>query len=644
MDQVIGIGSIGAHAGASITLYQPKIPPIQLNFKQINEVLNRYDIEKDAKTGVKAWGIPGVNFFYESIFYDDKIEPYSRLSKSTFLNLKKTIIDDVRFGGSPMRFSLLTKPSTEHKKLSVEFIYQESGFTVKNVETEEGLAYKIVFTPGSYIDPGTRKAPSKLARDEYIAFPPLNTSIVLSEAYLAQYGFGNNLQQIKSEIRDDFSCEFTITTKSVNVNRASILRAEDITTRFNNSLKKISSGTDYFLSNPEKNRKLNDPALDDHTKTIYILTKELGDTLQVLYAAIHTQSIANPLNSVLFTVDETVLARSRLSGLSVAMQERDDITDELVCNYYLPISTPADLLRQQKLIKRTEALLINNSLIKRISRVITNGFKFNDTTYQLKPGVAVLFEGLITIIKTQLNNIISSPHEGTLDEYETLLAQHTVIDIFKEHGKNNIIPNRVTDRVFHTIYRDRGLDFISKWCDDQRHEHPGERKRFINLLLELSDGTPQIEYSSPAPSSAKRRRFNTPTEGGGDVEDKTLTEEFLDVVMKFTDEETAEDFLLTIYNQLNYIGRTPLNPKIVQQLFQHVLELINLSFKDFSTAYAYLNETIGNEIRAEKERKLALNFKMPSMYADDHPLKTMKRKLVSATAGSNTRRKLPTKK
>ena len=123
-----------------------------------------------------------------------------------------------------------------------------------------------------------------------------------------------------------------------------------------------------------------------------------------------------------------------------------------------------------------------------------------------------------------------------------------------------------------------------------------------------------------------------------------ITEEFLDVVMKFTDEETAEDFLLTIYNQLNYIGRTPLNPKIVQQLFQHVLELINLSFKDFSTAYAYLNETIGNEIRAEKERKLALNFKMPSMYADDHPLKTMKRKLVSATAGSNTRRKLPTKK
>jgi hypothetical protein len=58
--------------------------------------------------------------------------------------------------------------------------------------------------------------------------------------------------------------------------------------------------------------------------TIYILTKELGDTLQVLYATIHTQSIRNPLNSVLFTVDETVLARSRLSGLSVAMQERDE--------------------------------------------------------------------------------------------------------------------------------------------------------------------------------------------------------------------------------------------------------------------------------------------------------------------------------
>ena len=57
-----------------------------------------------------------------------------------------------------------------------------------------------------------------------------------------------------------------------------------------------------------------------------------------------------------------------------------------------------------------------------------------------------------------------------------------------------------------------------------------------------------------------------------------------------------------------------------------------------------MNKTIGDEIRAEKERRLSTIFKMPSMYVDDHPMKTMKRKLVSATAGSNTRRKLPGKK
>jgi hypothetical protein len=612
---VVGESTIGPRKDVSITLHVPKIGNVDFNFKKINQVLNRFDIEKDARVKPYAWKSRDDYFFFDEIFYNPKDALFSGIDFDTFELLKKTILETPEFGGSPMRLCLLERSDPEHKKLQAKYIYRDSGFKPSDFSEK----YVSVYSPGSYIDPGSRKKPGNVPNLRI--FPTPGRNVTLKSDYLEQYGFGNVIEEILCATDEAKNCGLTIKTKRALTSHGEPFLNAEVLNKIINSRFEVNPPPNYFTSNTEKNAILNNPDTPMPEKTKYLLGKELGDTLQVLYASVHFRDAMlfdkslTEVDACVFTVDETVLVRSKLAGLPVAMQQMDPVVGVHVCNYYLPTTDPAELLAQQKKILMDEATSTNSKIIRRIEKVISEGFDY-DKSYELTDQGKTIFNHLIQVIR-HMNQTIPLVRSDSLDTYLLEMKEYTAVEIFK-HG---IKPNTAATRVYHTRYAE--YDLVHIWCSENG-------KRFIDYLMTLS--TPINMLRSPYKSpSAKRSRLSDTTGGGGE-EDKSITTLFLEAVGGNKDE--AEDILLVLYDYLDYVGMTPLNPKIVNYLVKNLDEIQEMSLTEFKDIFFKICDKIINEGIIKKQEE-SMNDAFSFLPAP----------VVAATAGGGkTRRKLRGKK
>jgi hypothetical protein len=614
---VVGAHTIGPLKDSSISLHVPKIGNVDFNFKKINQVLNRFDIEKDARVKPSAWNSQDDYFFFNEIFYHPKDAAFSGIDYNTFDLLKKTILQTSDFGGVPMRLCLLERPDPEHKKLPAKFIYRDSGFKPSDYSEK----YISVYTPGSYIDPGTRKKPAKV--QNLRIFPTPGRTVTLKSDYLDQYGFGNVIEEIQCATDEAKNCGLIIKTKrAVTVHGEPFLNAEIINKTINSRFE-VNPAPNYFTSNPEKNAILNNRLTSMPEKTKYLLGKELGDTLQVLYASVHLRdamlfnSSLTELDGCVFTVDQTVLVRSKLSGLPVAMQQMDPVVGVHICNYYLPNTNPTELLAQQKKMYMDEAISTNTKVIQRIQTVISDGFEY-DKEYELTDEGIAVFKQIIQVIR-HMNQTIPLVQSDSADTYLLEMKEYTAVEVFKRSST----PNTKAIRIFHTRYAE--YDPIYKWCSENG-------KKFVDYLLLGSRPKPTMVSPFKTPPPSKRARIET-TGGGGEEEDKSITGLFLEAVGGNMNE--AEDTLLILYDYLDYVGMTPLNPKIVKYLVDNLDEIQEMSFTEFKDIFYKICDKVINEgVKKQIETtEIGLSYLQPPI------------QLVASTAGGGkTRRKVRGKK
>ena len=300
------------------------------------------------------------------------------------------------------------------------------------------------------------------------------------------------------------------------------------------------------------------------------------------------------------------------------MQQIDPVVGVHVCNYYLPTTNHLELLAQQKRILMDEAISTNTKLIQRIQKVISDGFEYVKN-YELTDGGKTIFNHLIRVIQN-MNQTIPLVRSDSLDSYLLEMKEYTAVEIFK-HG---LKPNTVATRVYRTRYAD--YDLVHIWCSENG-------KGFIDYLMTLS--TPINMLRSPYRSPpAKRSRIDTT--GGGEEEDKSITTLFLEAVGGNKDE--AEDILLVLYDYLDYVGITPLNPKIVNYLVKNLDEIQQMSLTEFKDNFYEICDKLINEGIIKKQDDIietAFSF-LPTFVAAP---------VVAATAGGGkTRRKLRGKK
>jgi hypothetical protein len=622
---IVGESTIGPRKDVSLTLYVPTIGNVDFNFKKINQVLNRFDIEKDAKIKPSAWNSREDDFFFDEIFYNPKDATFSGINYSTFDLLKKTILETPEFGGVPMRLCLLERPDPQHKKLQAKYIYRDSGFKPSDFSEK----YISVYTPGSYIDPGTRKKPGKVANLRI--FPTPGRNISLKSDYLDQYGFGNVIEEIHCTTDEAKNCGLAIKTKEAKTNNGEPFLKAEVINKTINSRFEVSPPPNYFTSNAEKNAILKNPHTPMIEKTKYLLGKELGDTLQVLYASVHLRDAMlfdrtlTELDACIFTVDDTVLVRSKLCGLPVAMQEMDPIIGVHVCNYYLPSTNPAELLAQQKKIYMDEAISTNTKLIERIQNVISDGFEY-DKEYELTDEGITVFKQLIKIIE-HMNKTIYLVRSDSSDTYLLEMKEYTAVEVFKRSST----PNTKTIRIFRTRYEK--YDPVYKWCSENG-------KKFIDYLLLASRAKPKMVSPFKTPPS-KRARIET-TGGGVEEEDKSITTLFLEAVGGNKDE--AEDILLVLYDYLDYVGVTPLNPKIVKYLVDNLDEIQEMSFTEFKDIFYKICDKVINQGIIKKQLETADRAFDEFLHELPVSIEPQPQLVATTAGGGKTRRKVRGKK
>ena len=185
---------------------------------------------------------------------------------------------------------------------SVIYAIQESGYSPHDIKHD----ILSIVTPASYIDPGSRRKLLMGGTQAYSGFE-------IPEEVFTSLGFEHAVKSFIGSINPDNSCDITITFSNgteFNIKRDAYFEHIDTD----------DHPEDLFLGNKVKNTMIRDLKDDDTIKKI-ILFKELGDTLQVVYAKL----LMGAKNTAvcLFTVDATVTARCRELGVPVSLQFTD---------------------------------------------------------------------------------------------------------------------------------------------------------------------------------------------------------------------------------------------------------------------------------------------------------------------------------
>ena len=305
--------------------------------KDDNIILNICDCYKDS-TGISS-NNELFNTTVKTMFGRDKPASWLRtilaleekylsdVNKIEICWLKQMTQEEILKKGRPVYDKLI-----DFKKLpeEIEFTFQESGYSPQ--ELLSGV--QECLTMGSYIDPAPRKKINMIDSGNPTICKIKQT---IGNDLLIQMGFGNilvfnNKQTGINGIYDNNKNIMTLTMNIVHSNgnyifktkRSDDFKHESLVVQFNK--KSVTVSKDFFRGNLTKNKWFleNDVARQDNTiqlmSKMFVLCKELGDTLQVLCAK-DIMGSKSSLKYCLFTVDNVVATRCAMLGVPVCVKD-----------------------------------------------------------------------------------------------------------------------------------------------------------------------------------------------------------------------------------------------------------------------------------------------------------------------------------
>jgi hypothetical protein len=532
-----------------------------VDFTRLNEYINWMDVLKDANQNI---AIKDVN---DDLFTNAKNLQYKNIKSYVAKTLENEFL--VR----PRSINTLKKPYNMNFKSEmdiVEYGYHDSGYTPKTLKKD----MKVVITPGSYFDPGSRTIHDG---DEY-------------------YPLG-----IHSIEQDEFEhIGFHKTTVSTNLNMNKICTIE-ITFHYNNKSITIKDTCDinkkktthYFNGNIEKNNLFDSDSINGDEKAKVIMAKEMGDTLQVIYAykhMLHNGFEKKTEKCCVFTLDEIVKARCLLFGISCAYQDKEKKEKDIIhLQWYMVTKDPE--LERKLIIKNYIDCAIQNNINNRnlLNKCIMDGKIYigNDELKKISDGT--IRQNLVMIIDV-INDVNANLETLKLDEsflnmdiivIKKICSSMSCNTLFYLKGINKSLSK--TKRLFPVDINDTINDYkdpigdnnnklnlqelIINWSNTIRIPRGGDSadKGANKLDTELL-GEMYIPEESEDPDDATKKLLNAIIDELSEVRDR---------------EETAVEIIYMLYNFFYIIGEVCYHSEFIKEIVkiynQGNLQLLSIS-------------------------------------------------------------------
>uniref|UniRef100_A0A6C0K593 Uncharacterized protein n=1 Tax=viral metagenome TaxID=1070528 RepID=A0A6C0K593_9ZZZZ len=600
------------------------------NLGDLNKLINRLDIEKDAKAGTNP--VPAGTPSYYPVINKLFNNVHDGSAWSTKLHeIENAIFLDKRFGSAPEKVSWFTKPGQTYSVLpdNIKTGYHDSGYSPS--EVINGI--NLIITPGSYIDP----APREKVFVKY--FPESENTITLTPNIMSSLGFPEGMT-ISSTLNQ--APDYTL---NCNMN-IDIIRHFTLDETRNVSFQHIGGGIDYFAGNNVKNRAIVISGVDDVKK--YTICKELGDLLQCVYTMIHNMTNDNFLNSCIFTADKVVAARARTMKLTACVQDvSKKLSKNIHCVYfYQPIQSEEEANNISKGINFDLCNKNNNEIVFNVNRVLARNVLFLGTMEVNIPArndhpMRDFLRDIITQIgnaTTYAQTMLADPTLSP-DQYKKISIQcmaNTVVN------KKGVVPSS-TKRLFvpwdtpmpaglsdtillnspgslsnilQRLVRQRGgvrpkgvLNSLSTRRPTASIKIP--LKPYTQTLSSRPTGRVIISRQSGDPVTPSHRYIQTvhdpllPTRKRKPYyEISTLLKEVynsIKIALPDSSDIDCEDYVYFLYNYFIYIGETPLDPNYLYALLtdQHFMSG-SVTLNDFKRHYDSFAMT-GSPVYSEED-------------------------------------------
>lgn len=282
--------------------------------------------------------------------------------------------------------------------------------------------YRLVITPATILDPATKL----LAREGTIN--GLESDSTLSPAILASLDMSNTIPSISYDRK----------SKSFNI-QTNIQGYE------NHTIETRREGSDFLKGNATKNKYI----YENHTKAaslstilMFVLMKELGDTLQVLWLKqiISERGLDASMTAIL-TCDKVVWLRSFVNGVSCVLRDGHSVS------FYPVAASEAERIAGQNIIKREllEKLRKNNREVFESIQLFQVLLTDDTTTYtdiEINPAYRVQINMILISVLRFLTALVADINMRALlmqasdmTSYREFIESHMLVMPFNVNNK-----------------------------------------------------------------------------------------------------------------------------------------------------------------------------------------------------------------
>jgi hypothetical protein len=358
--------------------------------KTLHRRLNRYDVEKDVRKAD-----PPIKTKNGKLLFDERANAlFGSLLDSNLQYLRNSItaVTHSRHILLPVLRRHVTHAEWQVPE-TVEIAIQDSGKSPIRINSSVNT---YLVTPGTYIDTAEKTKDKR------------------NEITFIKYGFGKKLSQdlfehlqlpiqsFSAVQTENDSCQITLRTA------ASIIHET-----FNAAFKPVGQNATYFLGNPTKNVWFDEEATTTSSSEadVYILCKELGDTLQAVYGRLYIQESATK-NVCVFTCDKSASLRCQLLGVpNILVDEELFKKDGKIDQEYTYIDM--DETNGLKHFCLTHVINTNSLVVSDINKILLMGYylkRDGTTRIRLDNKTRTTLLRVIQVITEKNNSLMREIH------------------------------------------------------------------------------------------------------------------------------------------------------------------------------------------------------------------------------------------
>lgn len=521
---------------------------------EVHSQITIFDIRKDAYGILKQpLFIKCINELYGTKPLLNESELENKIKELRKMGFSK-IIPNTRFQINVLRFD--QDPNLDLLPNSVKYAIHDNGID----PTEYNHNLKIIWNPGSYLDPANR---TKQCDIHY--HTPLNNT------HFSYLGL-DAIEYMTPEVSAN-SSEYSINIKFT-------FDTQPIKFKFNAvSLNSKNTNTGkYLLGNNCKNNWFRTNTTITNKNVIegkkYILCKEIGDTLQAYYAYlfIHTRKL-DPNSVCLFTSDNIITLRCRLLGVPVITLDHAKYNEGVYESFYFPlpgIITPA----MQKLYL-SNCLDHNNSVIDHLKKILGGKEVYAklDASHplHLHPSVHMFLRKYIQKIEA-INSKLKSTDTTyyTIMEYKNLMNKYSAPHLIYINNDTYYLYTTIVKNMYFTTEGKTLLEYLSVQSGG------GNTTPFLSPKSFLYATNPNESFENYLPDKQLKRLLFL-------MFQKT-NKSVYDAIMH------TESLYNILCHSFNYIGKVFLREDFLVPIVNLYEKKDSMTFQEFSI-YAYNWET-----------------------------------------------------